>query len=189
MTLQTLALGLALPALAFSPATAVRRTASPPHELHESYADLAIDRSTVGGRIQFFKTDLERALGPLVSADAVTLTPGAEANALVLHYLRDHLTFQADGDTLQPAILRSALIELGHHEGWEVTLSWEATARIESLRVRNTLLFELYDDQRNIMRFVRFPDETRETRTFEAGAEEAVIRVYEADPMPTRHGS
>lgn len=187
MTLRTVALGLALPALALLPGDGgvrpdavaydvPRQPAS--HELHESYADLAIDRTTVAGRIQFFRSDLERALGPLANADAVTLIPGDEANALVLRYLRGRLTFSARGDTLLASILRSAVIELGHHEGWEVTLSWEATTPIDSLRVRNTLLFELHEDQRNIMRFVRFPEETRETRTFDAGEPEAVIRAH-----------
>jgi hypothetical protein len=188
VTQRTLALGLALPALALFPGTGAPHSGpvsthfgpgqTAAHELHESYADLAIDRTTVGGRIQFFRSDLERALGPLANADAVTLIPGDQANALVLRYLRDHLTFSTRGDTLLPAILRSAVIELGHHEGWEVTLSWEAAATIDSLRVRNTLLFELHEDQRNIMRFVRFPEETRETRTFEASTPEAVILAH-----------
>ena len=51
----------------------------------------------------------------------------------------------------------------------------EATAPIDSLHVRNTLLFEVYDDQRNIMRFVRFPEETRETVTFDGEDPEAVV--------------
>lgn len=145
------------------------------HDLHETYADLAMEERLVAGRLQFFKSDLERALGPMLHSDAVSLTPGAEADALVLRYLRDRLTLVAVGDTLQPTLHRAGPIELGHHEGWELTVSWEAPEPVRDLRVRNTLLFELHDDQRNVMRFARFPGEKRETVTLEPGAPETVL--------------
>lgn len=151
------------------------------HELHESYADLAIEGPVVGGQLRFFKKDLERALGPLLGSDAVSLSPGTEADALVLRYIRDRLTLVAGdtllvaGDTLEATLLSSREIELGHHPGWEVTLAWQAAAPVHELRVRSTLLFELHADQRNIFRFVRFPDETRVTLTLEPGAAEGRV--------------
>jgi hypothetical protein len=151
------------------------RGAGAVHDLHETYADLAIEDHVIGGRIRFFKRDLERALGPMLRSDAVSLDPGAEADALVLRYIRDHLALVAGGDTLVASLLKGEEVRMGHHPGWQVTLSWEAAEPIGPLRVRNTLLFELHEDQRNIMRFVRFPAETRETRTFDAGAEEGVV--------------
>lgn len=179
MTVRTgTGLALALTLLMSSPGTGdgvPGRAHRDVHDLHETYADLAIEGPTVAGRLQFFRKDLERALGPILGADAITLRPGPEADALVLRYLRDRLTLVAHGDTLQPALLRSAEIELGHHPGWEVTLSWEAASPIDALRVRSTLLFDLHDDQRNVMRFVRFPEETRETVTLEPGAAEGVV--------------
>jgi hypothetical protein len=163
-------------------------TPAPPHELHETYADLAIEGDVVGGRLRFFKEQLERALGPAVDADAVSLAPGAEADALVLRYLEDRLIFVAHGDTLRPTILRSGEVRMEHHAGWEVTLTWQATAPVDALRVRNTLLFEVHDDQRNIMRFVRFPEETRETVTTEPGAEDVVL-IAERGRSPGRRPS
>lgn len=150
---------------------------APVHELHETYADLAIEGTVVAGRVQLFKKDLERALGPMVQADAVTLSPGPEADALVSRYLTDRLRLEAHGEALESTLIRAEETRLGHHAGWEVTLSWQATAPITGLRVRNTLLFDLHDDQRNVMRFVRFPGETRETVTTEPGAEETVVEA------------
>lgn len=144
------------------------------HELHETYADLAIEGRVVAGRIRFFKRDLERALGPILMSDAVALSPGTEADALVLRYLGERLALVAGGDTLRAALLGAEEVRMGHHPGWQVTLSWEAPEPVRELHVRNTLLFEVHDDQRNIVRLVRFPGEWRETMTFEAGAEEGV---------------
>ena len=146
------------------------------HELHETYADLAIEDRVIGGRVRFFRKDLERALGPMLRSDAVSLGPGAETDALVLRYLRDHLTLVSGGDTLEASLLKGEEVRMGHHPGWEVTLSWVAAAPVGELRVRNTLLLELHHDQRNVMRFVRFPEETRVTLTTEAGAETGVVR-------------
>ena len=157
---------------------------APAHELHETYADLAIEGGVVAGRIQFFKRDLEAALGPRVGADAITLTPGPEADALVLGYLRDRLRLEAAGKALEASLLRAEEIRLGHHPGWEVTLAWEATSPIGDLRIRNTLLFERHDDQRNVMRFVRFPEATRETVTTEPGSADVVV----ADRVPSGTG-
>lgn len=158
------------------PPVDVRRGA--PHELHETYADIAIEDATAGGRVRFYKQQLERALGPMVDADAVTLSPGAAADSLVLRYLRGHLVLTTHGDTLQPTLLRSGEEALEHHQGWWIAVHYEAAAPIDSLHVRNTLLFEVYDDQRNVMRFVHFPEETRQTVTFEAGAAEAVVEGW-----------
>ncbi|MGK7310673.1 MAG: DUF6702 family protein [Candidatus Longimicrobiales bacterium M2_2A_002] len=150
-------------------------TAPAVHDLHETYADLAIDGAVVGGRVQFFQDQLERALGPEVGADAVALTPGATADSLVMGYIRENLVLIAHGDTLRPALLRSGREQLQHHTAWWVALHYEAAEPIDTLRVRNTLLFDLHDDQRNIMRFVRFPEETRETVTLEPARPDAVV--------------
>lgn len=167
MTLRALAPGLALAALALAPL----------HELHETYADLAIEGAVVGGQVRFYQEQLERALGPMADADAVSLTPGAAAVSLVLRYLRDRLVLIAHGDTLDPILLRSGQEPMEHHVSWWVVLHYEALAPIDSLHVTNTLLFDVYDDQRNIVRFVRFPDESRETVTFEAGHPQAVVEA------------
>jgi len=43
--------------------------------------------------------------------------------------------------------------------------------------VRNTLFFELFDDQRNVFKFVRFPDEVQQTYTFTPTESEHVVRL------------
>lgn len=148
------------------------------HDLHIAYADMAIEDAVVAGRIRMFKDDLERALGPMVGADAFTLRPGAEADALVMRYLRDHLTIETltgDADDpasaaatpLEPTLLQSGEDMLDREAVWWVVVQYQATAAVDSLRVTNTLLFDVFDDQRNIMKFVRFPDERQKTFYFD----------------------
>ncbi len=129
----------------------------------------------MAGRLRFFKHELEQALGPLLGADMVTLTRGAEADALVLRYLRDHLRVELDGALLTPSIVESGEDQLDRHPAWWVVVRYQADAPIARFTVRNTLLFELFDDQRNVMKFVRFPERSQETVYFTAGEGEAVV--------------
>jgi hypothetical protein len=147
-----------------------------------AYGDLAVEGRIVAGRIRMFKDDLERALGPLVGADALSLAPGTEADALVMRYLRDHLQVEVDGEVLAPTLLESGEDELDRETVWWVVVQYEASAPLESFTVRNTLLFELFDDQRNVFKFVRFPEEVQQTFTFTPEEVEHGVRLLTNAP-------
>lgn len=184
---------LALALLPLFPATGGGAVPARPaaHDLHIAYGDMAIEGAVIAGRIRMFQDDLERALGPIVGADAFTLRPGEEADALVLRYIRDHLSLEVVGgdgraasaraasDTrvLQPTLLQSGRDMLDRQPVWWVIVQYRATAPIDTLRVRNTLLFDVFGDQRNIMKFVRFPDERQKTFYFDDDETEHVVAL------------
>jgi hypothetical protein len=147
-----------------------------PHDLHLAYGDVAVEGSIIAARLRFFKDDLERALAPLIGADTFVLEPGAEADALVLRYVRDRLRVMVEGADLEATLLGSGQDELDLEPVWWVIVQYEASAAVEELRVRNTLLFEVFDDQRNIFKFVLFPDERQRTYYFAEGESEHVVR-------------
>lgn len=155
----------------------------PAHDLHIAYGDMAIEGNVVAGRIRMFKNDLEAALGPMVNADAFTLQPGSEADALVMRYIRDHLHIQvagpgedaASGTVLEPTLVRSGQDMLDREPVWWVIIQLEAPAPVVTLHVRNTLLFDVYGDQRNIMKFVRFPDQSQKTFYFDKDESEHAV--------------
>jgi len=164
---------LALPLLA----SEARGVGAPEaHELHLAYGDLAVEGSLIAGRLRFFKNDLEQAIGPLVGATAINLEPGTEADALVMRYVRDNLHVSIDGQELEASLLGSGQDELDREPVWWVIVQYRAPGPVEELRVSNTLLFDLYDDQRNIFKFVHFPDETQRTFYFAEGESEHVVR-------------
>jgi hypothetical protein len=146
------------------------------HELHLAYGDLAVEGSLIAGRLRFFKDDLERAIGPIVGATAMNLEPGTEADALVMRYVRDNLHISVGGEELRASLLGSGQDELDREPVWWVIVQYRAPATVEEITVSTTLLFELYDDQRNIFKFVHFPDETPQTFYFAEGESEHVVR-------------
>ncbi|MEQ9568869.1 MAG: hypothetical protein RLN75_01660 [Longimicrobiales bacterium] len=148
-----------------------------PHDLHIAYADLAVEGKVVAGRLRFFEDDLERALGSLVDATALELAPGPEADALVLRYLDGHLRLEdAGGRRLAPELVASGRDELDREPVWWVVVQYRAETPVQELRVRNTLLFEVFGDQRNVMKFVRFPEERPQTFYFAPGESDRVVR-------------
>lgn len=152
--------------------------ATPPHDLHIAYADLAVEGAVVAGRLRFFEDDLERAVGPLVGATVVDLTPGPEADVLVMRYLTRGLRLEdGTGAVLEPRLVTSGQDELDREPVWWVVVQYQAAEPVAELRVRNTLLFEVFGDQRNIMKFVRFPDERQKTFYFAPGEAEQTVRI------------
>jgi hypothetical protein len=180
----TLALFMAAALLLPAPGGGVAATAdgaagseaAAPHDLHIVYADFAVEGRLVAGRLRFFKDDLARALGPMVGATVLDLEPGPEADALVMRYLGQHLLVEVGGSALVPELLQSGQDELDREPVWWVIVQFPSHAPLEAFRVRNTLLFEMFGDQRNIMKFVHFPDQRQKTFYFAPGETEQVVR-------------
>ena len=66
--------------------------------------------------------------------------------------------------------------ELDREPVWWYTVQFEASAAIQAFTVRNTLLTEIFDDQRNIVKFIHFPDQKQKTYSFARGEEEFTVR-------------
>lgn len=165
---MTLLLLAGLLALAPLPGGGAGRGASPPlpHDLHLTSANAAVEGEFVLLRIRFFKDDLEAALGAHVGATVLALTENADVDRVFLAYLEEHLAIRVDGESLAPAILAKGEDVLDREPVWWYALEYRAAAPVTRLTMRNTLLFELFDDQRNVVKFVHFPEESQQTFAF-----------------------
>ena len=66
--------------------------------------------------------------------------------------------------------------ELDREPVWWYAVQFEAPTSLESFTVRNTLLTEVFGDQRNIVKFIHFPDQKQKTYSFALGEEEFEVR-------------
>jgi hypothetical protein len=163
-----LVLPLLLAALAsFPDAGAVAR-----HDLHVSYGNAVVEDRAIVVRLRLFKDDLEAALGAELGVSILAMSATPEIDQIFLRYLDEHLSIDVDGSRLEPEILARGEDLLDREPVWWYAIHYEAPSRVTSFRVRNTLLFELFDDQRNVMKFVHFPDEAQRTYAFARGEEE-----------------
>jgi len=167
-------------ALAFSLLLALAPLAGaggpPAHDLHVSYGSAVVEGAVLTIRVRFFKNDLQDALARQAGRAAFTLRAEPEVEAAFLAYFRARFSIQAGGRALEPVLVGSGEDELDREPVWWYAIRFEAPAPLASFRVRNTLLGEIFDDQTNIVKFVRLPDERQKTYSFGKGEESFEVR-------------
>ena len=164
--------------LALAPTAGVGASApgAPPHKLHISSGNAAVEGNLLVVRIRFFKDDLELALAGHAGRAGFVLSPGPAADAAFLAYFQGHFSVRVGGATLTPTVVGSGEDELDREPVWWYAVQFEAPGPLETFTVRNTLLTEVFDDQRNIVKFIHFPDQKQKTYSFAIGEEEFEVR-------------
>lgn len=157
-----------------APVAASRTAASRgdlPHPLHLATAQVAVEGSRVLVRLRTFEDDLEAALARFAGREKVAMeaTPGLDS--LYLGYVADRLEVVADGVRLRPTLVASG-VDLesgtGDTQVWWALLAYEATSEIRELGVRATVLYDLFDDQRNVIRVLHPATDRRHAFYFAA---------------------
>ena len=162
--------------LALAPPTGAGAAAPGAHDLHVSYGAAAVEGQVLSVRVRFFKDDLESALARHQGRPAFALAVGPESDAAVLSYLKAHLSVEVGGRVLEATLVGSGEDVLDREPVWWYAVQFEAPATLAAFRVRNTLLTEIFDDQTNIVKFVRFPDQKQKTYSFGRGEESFEVR-------------
>ncbi len=165
---------LFLALLAFGPS--LRAGAGGPHDLHATHGNAAVEGNLIIIRLRLFKDDLEAALRRHAGAPDLTLAANPATDGLFMSYLSERFSIAVEGEEIPGRILVSGEDLLDREPVWWYTVQFDAPAAVGTFRVRNTLLFELFDDQRNVVKFVHFPDEAQRTYSFATGEEEFEIR-------------
>lgn len=147
-----------------------------PHDLHITSGNTAVEGNLIITRIRFFKDDLESALRLNGAAADFVLSEDLVTDSVFMAYFGERYVVWVDGERLSPTLIARGEDELDREPIWWYAVQYETPGAVPVFRVRNTLLFDLYDDQRNIMKFVHFPDETQRTYSFGEGDEEFEVR-------------
>lgn len=162
-----------LPILGFIPPDG---KGAPGHDLHASYGNLGLEGSLAILQLRVFKDDLEDALGRFSGDDELVMEVSPAVDALFLRYLARHFVLEVEGEVLRGAIVGSGYDELDREPIWTYQVRYDAPAPIGSARITNTILFEIFPDQRNVVRIVKFPEETRRAYYFAPGEETQEVR-------------
>lgn len=141
------------------------------HDLHVSYGNLGVEGSLAILQLRIFKDDLEQALGRLSGEEDLLMEVSPEMDGLFLEYLRENFVLEVGGKALSPILLGSGYDELDREPVWTYQVRYDAETPIRTARITNTILFEIFPDQRNVVRVVRFPEERRSAHYFAPGEE------------------
>jgi len=158
------------------PVASVSSDIGAPHDLHITSGNAAVEGDLIITRIRFFKDDLESALRLNGAGPDFVLADDPTTDAAFMEYFKERYVVWVGGVRISPTMLAKGEDELDREPIWWDAVQHEAPEVVEVFQVRNTLLFELFDDQRNIVKFVHFPEETQRTFSFGEGDEEFEIR-------------
>jgi hypothetical protein len=142
------------------------------HKLHVSYGSAAVEGTVLLVRIRFFRDDLENALKGSSRRPDFALRDDPATEAAFLSYFTERFRVTVGGESLPAVIVQSGEDQLDREPVWWYALQLEAPEPIHAFRVRDTLLLELFADQRNIVKFVHFPEQKQKTYSFGHGEEE-----------------
>jgi len=142
-----------------------------PHPLHLSTTQVAVDTTTVWLRIRMFKDDLELALGVRAGLDSLSLEPSAGHDSLFAAYFNQAFGLRLNGTGVEGVIESSGEdVEsgVGDLRMWWYQVRFDGVERIRSVEIRNEILYEQFEDQRNIVRVLHVPTDMQKTLYFAA---------------------
>lgn len=126
---------------------------APPHPFRLSVADVGVDGSVLDVRIRFFWDDLQYAVMESTSDMEFELAETEEVDGVVQQYINDMLNIEV-GD----AVLQGMVVERGIQDArnpdevmWWYRLEYPLDPSVDRIHVRNRVLFNMFEDQRNLV--------------------------------------
>ncbi len=142
------------------------------HDFHVSYTRMAIEPTVISAQIRLFTDDLTRALIERSKRPSMTLQ-SPEGDAAFKAYVADMFHVTTNDRRLVPVVVSGA----PDKDMFSYVVTWTSAAPITSVSMHNAALFELFDDQQNIVK-VKHMASGRESTLFYSGGSRAdqVIR-------------
>jgi hypothetical protein len=137
------------------------------HDFHISYGLVAVEKNVVVFRVRFFKDDLEEALRAYQKAPDFALEVSPAVDAQFAAYFNDKLVLETEGTRLTGRIIGSGEEMEGQEPMWWYAMQYEAPVPLKKLTIKNKLLLELFDDQKNIVKVRHFPDDKQHSYYFD----------------------
>jgi hypothetical protein len=172
--LQLLALGALLVAAPTGGGRERPAAAAAAHDVHLSHARVVVEGATVVMRVRIFRDDLEAALGARIGRAGYRISATPAADSILGAYVNEAVTLTHAGRALRGTIVASGEDrELADNPMWWADVRYDAPVPVRSLAIRNDILFDLFDDQRNMMKVLALPAGKQFTFYFVEGDEGA----------------
>ena len=158
------------------PPSATHWTEPPePHPLHLSHANMVLEGNHAILNVRLFQDDLELALSQFHAIDGLRVRADPIVDSLFASYFNSRFTMSIADSIHEGRIVASGQAE----DMWWYAVTFEAPEPITAVAFRNDLLFDIFDDQRNITRVL--DTSTEKQRTFYAVATDPETHVFSAN--------
>lgn len=139
------------------PTTSLVSMAAPPveapHNVRLSVATLETDAGALYVEVRFFWDDLQISIMERTSNMEFELAETPEVDRTVEQYINDMLTLEIDGEPLQGRVTARGIQDAPRADEvmWWYRLEYPLSGAPERVYVKNRLLFNMFEDQRNIL--------------------------------------
>ena len=141
------------------------------HPMHVSYGRMVLEGDVALLNVRIFTDDLENALGKFHGVTGLRLRPDPVIDSLFTSYFNAQFTL-----TIADSVVPGVIVESGESDDmwWYIVLfqGWEP---INEIGFRTELLYDIFDDQRNIMRILHTATDTYQMYYSVAGAPETHV--------------
>lgn len=129
------------------------------HDFHVSYGRMAVEDDLAVMHVRFFQNDLEKAIQTWQEIPDFRLSATPAADSIALAYIGRRLRIVTAGHMLSGVVTASGEDLSGQEPMWWYILEYRAEEPIRDVTITNELLFDTFDDQKNIVQMQQFPTE------------------------------
>jgi len=145
------------------------------HPMHVSYARMVLEGDVAIVNVRIFTDDLENAIGHFHDIPGLRMSPDPAIDSLFTDYFNASFTL-AIGDSVVPGVI----VESGESDDmWWYLVLFQGWAPINEISFRTELLYDIFDDQRNITRILHTATDEYQMYYSVAGAPET--HVFKAE--------
>lgn len=145
-------------------------TGAPRHAVHLSHTRLVVEGAVVTGRIRLFHDDTEAALQRFTGRADLRVTTTDAQRAAFQRYIDSTLTVTAGGTRLRARVVDAGPDpDVSTAPMWWYALEYRARRPVKGLAIRHVLMFDQFDNQRNIVTVLTRPGDRRFSLYFAAG--------------------
>lgn len=152
---------------------ALHTSTAPQHDVHASYARMAIDGNKAYLSIRLFSDDLTTALQQFHKNPNLPLNNEEASLQAFQKYLNWKFILKRNGKQVSAKILEM------HQDQMATTYvaQYEAMGALNKFSLRNVVLMELFKDQRNVFKAIKLPSDIEQSHFFGAGVTELEISL------------
>lgn len=141
------------------------------HPMHVSYGRMVLEGDLAILNVRIFTDDLENALGQFHSIPGLRMRPDPVIDSLFTGYFNEKFTL-----IIADSVIPGAIVESGESDDmWWYIVLYQGWEPIDEISFRTELLYDIFDDQRNIMRILHTATEEYQMYYSVAGAPETHV--------------
>ena len=125
-----------------------RSESGPVHPMHVSYGRMVLEGDVAILNVRIFTDDLENALGRRHNIPGLRMRPDPMLDSLFTTYFNEMFTL-----TLGDSVVHGVIVESGEQDDmWWYLVLFQGWEQINEIAFKTELLYDIFDDQRNIIR-------------------------------------